>query len=101
MEKIEEEEKKQEEETFQVDRVEEEEGEEQEVAERFFDEDLVMPVKSDKPTEEEMVEHRKTHLPYRSWCEECVAGKGRVDPHRRQEFEEDAKPILELDYFDF
>ena len=59
----------------------------------------MMPVKTDKPTEREMVEHRKTHLPYRSWCEECVAGKGRDDPQRRQELEDDAKPILELDYF--
>ncbi len=47
-----------EEETFQIDRVEK--GEQQEVAERCFDEDLVTPVKNDKPTEVAMVGHRKT-----------------------------------------
>ena len=29
------------------------------------------------PTAEERENHNATHLPYRSWCSTCVAGKGR------------------------
>jgi hypothetical protein len=32
------------------------------------------------PTQSERDEHRRTHLPYRSWCPECVAGRGRDAP---------------------
>ena len=30
-----------------------------------------------KPSEEEVKEHELTHLPFRSWCKHCVAGKSR------------------------
>ena len=29
------------------------------------------------PTEEEVEHHKLTHLPYRSWCPECVKAKGK------------------------
>ena len=29
------------------------------------------------PTEEEVEHHKRTHLPYRNWCPECVKAKGR------------------------
>ena len=35
------------------------------------------------PTEQEMEEHRGTHLPYRSWCPHCVAGRGPGTQHRK------------------
>ena len=35
-------------------------------------------------TMEEWKSHRLTHLPYRSWCPECVAGKAVDDAHRRR-----------------
>ena len=38
-----------------------------------------------KPTEEEVKEHQLTHLPFRSWCKHCVAGKGTETPCRRSE----------------
>ena len=36
-----------------------------------------------RPSAEEIALHRVTHLPYRPWCADCVAGKGREEPHRR------------------
>ena len=30
-----------------------------------------------QPSEEERRTHNLTHLPYRSWCEHCVKGRGR------------------------
>ena len=40
-----------------------------------------------KPTPQEVQEHNVTHLPYRAWCETCVASRGVDDPHRRRPFE--------------
>ena len=35
-----------------------------------------------KPTQAEQDEHHATgHAAYRSWCEHCVKGRGRVSPH--------------------
>ena len=34
------------------------------------------------PSREEIEAHMRTHIPYRSWCRHCVAGRGRNDPHR-------------------
>ena len=34
-----------------------------------------------KPSPEEVEEHNKLHLPYRSWCRHCVRGRGRSMPH--------------------
>ena len=28
-----------------------------------------------KPSQKEVEEHERTHLPFRSWCEHCVKGK--------------------------
>ena len=39
------------------------------------------------PTRAEREEHQKSHLPFRSWCQHCVAGKGK---------EADCKKVLEL-----
>ena len=34
------------------------------------------------PTEEEVRAHRVSHLPFREWCPECVAGRAKDWPHR-------------------
>ena len=34
-----------------------------------------------EPSEEERLEHQKTHLPYRSWCLDCAMGRGLPNPH--------------------
>jgi hypothetical protein len=36
-----------------------------------------------RPGTEEVNEHEKTHLPYRSWCRHCVLGRGREMPHQK------------------
>ena len=33
---------------------------------------------------QEVQEHELTHIPYRSWCVQCVRGAGRSDAHRRR-----------------
>ena len=46
-----------------------------------IDEDGVQPaVKSTEPqpSRQEVEEHMKTHIPYRSWCPHCVRGKARA-----------------------
>ena len=35
------------------------------------------------PSGAEVEEHEKTHLPFRSWCRDCVGGKGKQAEHRR------------------
>ena len=35
-----------------------------------------------QPSSQEVQEHMKTHIPYRSWCAHCVRGRERNDPHR-------------------
>ena len=50
-----------------------------------------------KPTEKEIDEHRAAgHCPYRSWCEECVQGRG-VGQHHKQG-PECKIPIISFDY---
>ena len=36
----------------------------------------------EKPFQEEIDLHRLTHLPFRSWCEECVAAKSKESPRK-------------------
>ena len=50
------------------------------------------------PTEKERAEHNLTHLPYRSWCPACVAGREAAIPltaHVRQDGQ-----LLEIDVID-
>ena len=35
-----------------------------------------------QPSSQEVQEHMKTHIPFRSWCAHCVRGRRRNDPHR-------------------
>ena len=48
--------------------------------------DDVEPLKKAKnprlPSREEVEEHIRTHIPFRSWCKWCVEGRGRGDQHR-------------------
>ena len=36
-----------------------------------------------RPTQKEVEEHERTHLPYRNWCAVCVKAKGKDMDHRR------------------
>ena len=53
----------------------------------------------DEPTAEERAEHEILHVPYRSWCHECVSAAGKASPHKKQEEEEKAVPCHHLDYW--
>ena len=63
--------------------------------------DDVEPLKKAKnpklPSADEVEEHNRTHIPYRSWCQWCVAGRGRGDQHRSSP--ESSIPIVGVDYF--
>ncbi|CAE7412283.1 unnamed protein product, partial [Symbiodinium sp. CCMP2592] len=51
------------------------------------------------PTAQERAEHELTHTPYQAWCEKCVEGKAREDPHRRREPADDpVMPLVTMDY---
>ena len=50
-----------------------------------------------RPTGRQVEEHRKTHLPFRSWCKWCVLGRGRGLQHRRGDGS--IIPIIGMDYF--
>ena len=50
-----------------------------------------------KPTDNQIEEHRMTHLPYRSWCRWCVLGRGRGLQHRARAGS--LIPIVGIDYF--
>jgi hypothetical protein len=51
------------------------------------------------PTKDEVEMHRLTHLPYRSWCEECVKGRGVEMPHwSRRGGVEEGSPEFHLDF---
>ena len=51
-----------------------------------------------EPTRAERLSHEATHLPYRSWCADCVAGRKDNPPHRRMAPEERLVPEVMLDY---
>jgi hypothetical protein len=51
------------------------------------------------PTEEMIKEHDLTHLPYRSWCPQCIQGKAPDDAHRKTD--KDEKCIIPQVVFDY
>ena len=50
------------------------------------------------PTRAEIEAHEPTHLPFRSWCPTCIAGRRDNPPHKRREDEERQVPEVMLDY---
>ena len=51
-----------------------------------------------KPSVEEVNMHNLTHIPFRSWCPFCVAGKAKDNPHRGVEDQEAGVNIIDMDY---
>ena len=74
------------------------EGEDPDVSEAQSSRGLKAP---ETPSAEERAEHNRTHLPYRAWCDECVAARARADNHSSKPKEEDRYkiPQLCLDYW--
>ena len=48
------------------------------------------------PTQSEINEHNIDHMPYRSWCEFCVKGRGTGEQHKVKE--KGCLPIIAFDY---
>ena len=52
-----------------------------------------------RPCEAEVELHRKNHIPFRNWCPECVMGKAKNDPHKRQAGHSGmTEPLIAMDY---
>ena len=51
------------------------------------------------PSASEVEEHRKTHIPYRSWCPECVMGRGLGEQRRCHAHLHHAIPRVGIDYW--
>ena len=54
----------------------------------------------DRPTPEMIAAHEVSHLPYRSWCRACVAGRGRAFQHKAST-QESTVPVVSMDYVYF
>ena len=50
------------------------------------------------PSRDTVEQHRVTHFPYRSWCKQCVMGRGVGKPHATVTGESSV-PIVGMDYF--
>ncbi len=46
--------------------------------------------------------HEASHSPFASWCEHCVKGRAREDPHRKinkiNEQKENEVPVVQIDF---
>ena len=57
-------------------------------------------VRPDRPTPEMIAAHEVSHLPYRSWCRACVAGRGRAFQHKAST-QYSTIPVVSMDYLYF
>ena len=69
--------------------------------EEFCEESRIPKTKrsSHEPTNEEIRIHEVTHVPYRSWCPCCVAGRGKSDFHLKRDEEDKAVAGVHVDYW--
>ncbi len=55
-----------------------------------------------KPSNKEIDDHELTHIPFRSWCKQCVFGRAQSHPHYSKEKEKDVEktghPTISWDY---
>ena len=52
-----------------------------------------------RPSEAEVEEHRITHFPYRSWCDECREGRGLGEQRGRHAGRPHEIPRVGIDYW--
>ena len=52
------------------------------------------------PSEKEVREHYKTHIPFRSWCPHCVRGRAKAGFHMKKGKEDEGTevPVISFDY---
>jgi len=61
--------------------------------------EAVIPTAPVRPTEAEVEIHNATHIPFRSWCPHCVAGRAKSNPHHQTDQDRPcAIPVVSLDY---
>jgi hypothetical protein len=51
-----------------------------------------------RPSNNEVEKHRRTHIPYRNWCEICVKSMGKDADHRRDMGKERGLSEYSFDY---
>ena len=51
-----------------------------------------------RPTRKEFEEHVVSHFPFWSWCEACVRGKAKANPHRKIDHTDETTPVVTVDY---
>ena len=51
-----------------------------------------------EPTEEEVREHNMTHIPFKPWCELCIAHKSRQDKHHREDHTSSEHSVVSFDF---
>ena len=51
-----------------------------------------------EPSDEERNRHNLTHQPYASWCEVCVANRGRQDGHRAHPEPSSGASVVSFDF---
>jgi len=51
-----------------------------------------------RPTQMEVEDHNRTHLPYRNWCPHCIKAKGKDLDHRKAAEEERGLNEFSFDY---
>ena len=54
------------------------------------------PVTPKLSSEEDRARHNLTHLPYASWYEACVTGRGQEEQHRRKKDPSKPMPVLAI-----
>ena len=51
-----------------------------------------------KPSERDVEEHERNHLPFRNWCKHCVFGRAKNNPHKATDREEYGIAKISMDY---
>ena len=83
----------------EADNGEEEAGDEDEKEEEYGERTVKKVKQMGKPSPEVIEAHERTHLPFRSWCEACVKGRGKEEACRKRDGEGD-RDLPEV-HFDF
>ena len=68
-----------------------------ELEEEFYRKPRVIK-RPNAPTKQEVADHLPLHLQCRSWCPDCVAGRGIASPHKTGTDEEQIGATISLDY---
>ena len=51
-----------------------------------------------KPSQREIDDHERTHIPFRNWCKHCVFGKAKSTNHEEDKEDEKGVPKVSWDY---